>query len=297
VCLIAFALHASPRWPLVIAANRDEYRNRPTLPLAPWVADGGMQIVSGRDGRAGGTWMGITPAGRVAFLTNVRGPALARPALRSRGELVLRWLKSDTGVTAWSADVAAGDYDGCNLVVGDWRSGEWAWLSNRAPGGGASQPPSSPQGWASRRLSPGIYGLSNASLDTPWPKTQALTHALDNAMAAACAQGGEAAFRDAPLWSALASRQPAADGCLPRTGVPLEMERSLSSAFVDVPERAYGTRSSTVLVASALPSGELQLEVEEVSHSTTGPEPAPLPWRPGAREALRWPAHGPGGSA
>ena len=93
MCLIAFALHASSRWPLVIAANRDEFLDRPTVPLARWKTPSGQAVVSGRDLRAGGAWFGITPGGRIAFLTNVReGDSLVAP--RSRGELVTRWLAS-----------------------------------------------------------------------------------------------------------------------------------------------------------------------------------------------------------
>ena len=93
MCLIAFAINASSRWPLVIAANRDEYIERPTTPLTRWKTSSGETIISGRDLRAGGAWFGVTPGGRIAFLTNVR-EADALPAPRSRGELVTQWLQS-----------------------------------------------------------------------------------------------------------------------------------------------------------------------------------------------------------
>ncbi|MES2424138.1 MAG: NRDE family protein, partial [Pseudomonadota bacterium] len=91
MCLIALALGAHPRWPLVIASNRDEFRSRPAAPLAEWTADNGQPVLAGRDLRDGGTWLGVTPAGRVAMLTNVRRGEPQR-GVRSRGELPMRWL-------------------------------------------------------------------------------------------------------------------------------------------------------------------------------------------------------------
>ncbi|MDQ3060701.1 MAG: NRDE family protein [Pseudomonadota bacterium] len=117
MCLIAFAIGVSQRWPLVIAANRDEYLDRPTLALSRWRTASGQEIVSGRDLRAGGTWLGMTPGGRVAFLTNVRGPA-AQAAPRSRGELVTRWLETTQDAEGFVSTLAQTGalYGGFNLV-------------------------------------------------------------------------------------------------------------------------------------------------------------------------------------
>ncbi len=250
MCLIAFAISASPRWPLVIASNRDEFLDRPTLPLARWQAACGQEIISGRDLRAGGTWFGTTPGGRVAFLTNVR-EASPRAGQFSRGELVTRWLESSVDAACFFAVLPKDDgaYGGFNLVVGDIQRNDWAWLTNKSD--------AAVSGWQLQTLQPGVYGLSNAGLDTPWPKTVALKQSL----AAALADTGNnqnLANLQTSLWPALLNRQRAPWQQLPVTGVPLAMETALSSAFVDFPEHAYGTRSSTLLVADGI-HGETDL--------------------------------------
>ena len=229
MCLAAFAINASARWPLVIASNRDEFFDRPTLPLAQWQTSAGHTIISGRDMRAGGTWLGMTPCGRIALLTNVR--ELAPPLKpKSRGELVMRWLESrmDAGQLMMQTDSAA--YGGFNLVLGDLQTGAWTWVSNR---------PAS-RGLHTQVMGAGIYGLSNAALDTPWPKTLTLKTAMQEALASE---------HEAPLWAALANRSRAVIEQLPATGLPAALEAALSSAYVDAPERGYGTRCSTLLVA------------------------------------------------
>lgn len=256
MCLISFAIGASARWPLVIAANRDEFLDRPTLPLARWRTDAGTEVISGRDLRAGGTWMGLTPGGRLAMLTNVR-EAQRVTGEKSRGELVLRWLEGDMDAGQFLASTDPTAYGAFNLVLGDFQSSSspsWHWLSNQ-PG----------LDWQARELGPGLYGLSNGALDTPWPKTVALKQAMQSAL--------ESPTEDellASLWSALQDRQRASDPHLPRTGVPLPLERALSSVFVDFPEHGYGTRSSTVLVARAEKIELLELtwdiNVQEVTY-------------------------------
>lgn len=242
MCLVAFAINSSARWPLVIAANRDEFWERPTLPLGRWHSAAGQEIIAGRDLRGGGTWLGISPGGRVAFLTNVR-EAQPAAAPRSRGELVTRWLESsaDAGEFALALEQEGAAYGGFNLVLGDFQTSAWSWLSNRH--GGAST-------LHLQGLAPGVYGLSNAALNTPWPKTTALRRVLADALSDQADVLDPEALQ-ARLWTALASRERAPHAQLPATGVPLAMEEALSSAFVDFPERAYGTRSSTVLLASA----------------------------------------------
>ena len=273
MCLVAFAINASKRWPLVIASNRDEFFDRPTLPLARWQSAAGHSIVSGRDARAGGTWLGITPLGRVAFLTNVRQASLPGqppqpPFAKSRGELVMRWLEGRVTAAQFMVDTNSASYGGFNLVVGDWQTGQWSWISNRLfetdPDGSIAHRPKA-AGWCSRVLEPGVYALSNAALDTPWPKTLALKAALTRALGAADEAGLEK-----PLWDALDSRSYASTESLPDTGVSSELERALSSAYVDSPERGYGTRSSTVLVATPRTDAHIKkswdLEITEKSH-------------------------------
>lgn len=261
MCLVAFAINSSERWPLVIAANRDEFLSRPTLPLSRWHGASGQEIISGRDLQAGGTWLGITPGGRVAFLTNVR-EAQAPAAPRSRGELVTRWLEAsgDARDFARALEQDGAAYGGFNLVLGDFQRNAWSWLSNRH--GGTST-------LLLQGLAPGVYGLSNAALNTPWPKTTALQRVLADALTSQAHAPAPDALQ-ARLWTALASRDRAALEHLPATGVPQAMEQALSSAFVDVPERAYGTRSSTVLLACARDNREnvrrWDVQVQERTH-------------------------------
>lgn len=258
MCLIAFAIGASQRWPLVIASNRDEFLDRPTLPLARWHTATGTEIISGRDVRAGGSWLGVTPGGRVAMLTNVRDDQ-SRTGDKSRGELVTQWLESGLGVDAFIAQINAAAFGGFNLVLGDFQAGNWHWLSNK-PGPGLT----------SRPLAPGIYGLSNAALDTPWPKTVALKRALSAAL-----EASDLRSLQANLWSALQDRRRPGKDQLPSTGVPQAVEEALSSVFVDFPEHSYGTRCSTLLVAStvsATPAGPWDVRMQEATHNAGVPE-------------------------
>lgn len=270
MCLIALALGASERFPFVVAANRDEFLDRPTAPLALWQSPAGATVLSGRDLRDGGIWMGFAANGRFAMLTNVRDPLAQAPEQPiSRGGLALSWLESTLPVETWSETVQAARYAGFNLIVGDWQKKSCHYLSNQhifkpfkaapvikyeniATNFVASQMP-----WNS------ISGLSNAALNTPWPKTVALQSALRHAL-----EAKDQTSMTAQALQALASRELAADLALPSTGLPLEMERALSSAFVCHPQDAplYGTRSSLVAVFSA----EQGLQVTELTHSERG---------------------------
>lgn len=237
MCLAAIALDAHARFPLVIAANRDEFFAREAAPMAWWRA-GGTELLAGRDLSAGGTWFGLTRAGRLALLTNVREPARHNPDAPTRGTLVVDWLASGGDAAAFAAGLAPG-YNGFNLIAADLLSGGWHWISNRS---------ARPQ-----VLAAGIHALSNAALDTPWPKTTGLQAAL----AAALAQADTAEQLAALLFTALADPSPAPDEALPDTGVGLARERLLSPRFVRLPDPAhpgtavYGTRCATVLVREA----------------------------------------------
>lgn len=245
MCLIAFAIGASERCPLVIASNRDEFLDRPTLPLGRWKMDGGQEIISGRDLRAGGTWLGTSPQGRVAFITNVR-EAEPKVAAFSRGQLVTRWLESDTDAASFAAllEKDSPNYGGFNLVLGDVMRNEWTWMTNR--------PSVSLSGLHCQTLERGIYGLSNAALDTPWLKTLALKTALKVSLQQeAKADLQDDSWQD-PLWTSLANRVRSSIDNLPMTQSRQAMEAALSSAFVAFPEHGYGTRTSTLLVARSL---------------------------------------------
>ena len=260
MCLIAFAINATARWPLVVAANRDEFLDRPTLPLARWLTPLGQEVISGRDLRAGGTWLGMTPGGRLAFLTNVREPN-PQLAPRSRGELIMRWLEHDRDAADFFETLKAdnGAYAGFNLVLGDFQTNAWTWITNKSASDGA---------WQAQSLPPGVYGLSNAQLDTPWPKTVELKRALKTVLLAGPTPLGPEQLQT-PLWTALANAERATPAQLPITGVAPEVELALSSAFVDFPEHGYGTRSSTVLLAGAHAGPGAQrwdVQIEERTH-------------------------------
>ena len=283
MCLIAFTIGASARWPLVIAANRDEFLDRPTLPLARWKTPKGHDIISGRDLRAGGAWFGVTPGGRIAFLTNVR-EAEPVAAVRSRGELVTRWLESrgdaDDFLSRLAADPTA--FAGFNLVIGDFGGNQWHWVTNR--------PSEAHQAnvMYAEALKPGIYGPSNAALDSPWPKTRQLKSVLNQSLQANDPTGNLQALQT-DLWQALGSRERASASNLPATGIALAREEALSSAFVEMPEFAYGTRSSTLLMACAEPGG-WAVQMEEREHLRTAApagQAADPNWQ-ARRENLHW---------
>lgn len=222
MCLILLAWQAHPDYPMVVAANRDEFFSRRTAEADFWGDASG--VLAGRDLEAGGTWLGVTRKGRFAALTNYRDPARNKAGAPSRGELVSRFLTGLQSPEAYSAELesCAGRYNGFNLVFGD-PSGIWC-FSNCGEG--------------ERRLAPGIYGLSNHLLDTPWPKVARGKSALNAALGALP--------DERPLFALLRDDSIAPDEALPRTGVSLEWERLLSAAFVRMP--GYGTRSATVLL-------------------------------------------------
>ncbi len=256
MCLAAFALNAHPRFPLVIAANRDEFFARPAAAMAWWQA-GSTKVLAGRDLEAGGTWFGLTRAGRLALLTNVREPGRQVADAPSRGALVVDWLSSSAQAPAFMAGLDGG-YNGFNLVTADLARGDWHWFSNRKAG--------------PVELLPGLHALSNAALDTPWPKTVGLKAEL--ALALDGATSTTALLRR--LLDSLADAAPAPDATLPDTGVGLARERLLSPRFVRMPgptgdgAAIYGTRCSTVLVTQVDPDGRRQTVVVERSVDAGG---------------------------
>jgi uncharacterized protein with NRDE domain len=211
----------------VVAANRDEQHDRASAPFAAW--PDAPQVLGGRDLAAGGTWLGLTATGRFAAVTNVREPRLPAVAARSRGALAAEFLRGSLSAPQMASTVLAEaeTYGPFNLLLSDGTT--LLHLSNR----------SSPQ---MAEVTPGVHGLSNASLDTPWPKTRRLVAALDSW----CAKP-EPTLE--PLFAALADDTPADDEALPDTGVGLALERLLSPAFIRGPR--YGTRASTVLYLGA----------------------------------------------
>ncbi len=224
MCLLLIALKTHPAYKLILLANRDEYYDRPTCPAAFW--DDAPFLLAGKDLQGGGTWLGVTRKGRIAAVTNYRDPASVRESAPSRGRLVSNFLLGQQGPLEYldKVDQEAGKYNGFNLIIGD--QGQLFWYSNRGDG--------------VRALSPGIYGLSNYLLDTPWPKVVRGKDALTRLLS------GQRAPSLEELFHILADRTIPDDASLPHTGVELEWERILSPIFIVSP--TYGTRSSTVLL-------------------------------------------------
>ena len=222
MCLIFVAWRAHRDYPVVVAANRDEFFARPTAPAGFWSE--APHILAGQDLEAGGSWMGITRSGRFAALTNYRDPAQMRSGVPSRGGLVANFLAGNASPQDYLDQIApiARQCNGYNLLVGD---GESLWWSSNV-------------GEVSRQLAPGVYGVSNHLLDTPWPKVGAGKTALSRAIENLPDENG--------LFELLRDDSLHPDEHLPQTGVPLDWERLLSAAFVKSP--TYGTRSSTVFI-------------------------------------------------
>lgn len=224
MCLIAFDHRPGTAVPLRLVANRDEFHARPAAALAAW--DDAPAIVGGRDLEAGGSWLAVHRDGRFAAVTNVRDPALAVDAdAPSRGALVRRALECED-LAGWLDALAAGEalrHAGFNLLAGD---GQGLWHLHRGR-----------ERLRLRRVSPGLHGLSNAELDTPWPKLIAARQGL--------ATGLHRGDWPQGALAALGDPREAEDGQLPDTGVGLELERRLSAAFIL--GRDYGTRATTWL--------------------------------------------------
>jgi len=221
MCLILIAWQGHAKHRCVIAANRDELHSRPTAAAQWWPSQ--PPILAGRDLSAGGTWLGMTRSGRFAALTNYRGTAERRTDAPSRGTLLTSILTSAGSIfqTLEYLRSVSADYNGFNLLFSD---GERLAVYESVRGAG-------------RELEPGIYGLSNDLLDTPWPKVQTAKSRLSLALS-------NLETTD-PVLALLRDDSIAPDDQLPRTGISLEWERLLSSAFVRAPD--YGTRCSTVV--------------------------------------------------
>lgn len=223
MCLLVVAWRAHPRYRAVVAANRDEFHARPTAPMARW--PDAPPILAGRDLQAGGTWLGLDSRRRFGLVTNFRELARPRHTAPSRGRLVPGFLASPLSAPTYldTLETDAQGYAGFNLLLGDGE--QLFYASNRAER-------------FARPLEPGLHGLSNHLLDTPWPKVARGKSALTVAL--------QALPDEAALFALLRDDRVAPDEALPRTGISLEWERLLSAAFVRMP--GYGTRSSTVLL-------------------------------------------------
>ncbi len=227
MCLILVAINQHERYPLIIGANRDEYYGRPTNPAGFWAE--APDVIAGRDLKSGGTWLGITRAGRWAAVTNYREPPLADPAAyRSRGDLVRTYLTNSVQTQEYVAQVAgrAQEFAGFSLLLGD--PDGVTYVSNRDADVVS--------------LQHGLFGLSNGCFDEAWPKVAAGKRRLGELL-------HQAHIDPDDLLALLADRTLAAPEELPDTGIGRERERLLSSAFVVSPD--YGTRSSTAIIVSS----------------------------------------------
>jgi uncharacterized protein with NRDE domain len=234
VCLVALALHQHPRFPLVLASNRDEFFERPTAPMGWWPAEGDApRLLAGRDLQGGGTWLGLGAQGRLALVTNVRDASLQRVDAPSRGALVPAWLASDEAFEPHWERLDASRYSGFNLIAADVTRDDWFWAGSRG---------------APHRIGPGVHGVSNARLDTPWPKVVRLKQALAEALQPDALATDDLEGLTRSLFDALGDRRPAPDASLPATGVPLALERELSPAFIHTHDGRYGTRCSTLVI-------------------------------------------------
>ncbi len=221
MCLLVFALHTHPRLPLIVAGNRDEFHERPTQ-AASWWADN-RNIVGGRDLRAGGTWLAVHRNGRFAAVTNHRDAHRESAGLRSRGGLVTGFLEAEAGALEYLDSIEGDAYAGFNLLVADGRSA--AYLSNR--------------GAVMRELPPGIYGLSNATLDEPWTKVTRSKSKLAGLIS-------EDNVDETSLFRLLLDRQKASADEVQTNGLSFAMAHALTAPFIVHPD--YGTRCSTVVM-------------------------------------------------
>lgn len=244
MCLLIFAHQATEQHPLIIAANRDEFHARPTRAAGLWPEH--PALLAGQDLEQGGTWMGITRAGRFAAITNYRDPIQTRAAPLSRGELPLNFLIGKAPPEQYLASLqnSAAQYAGFNLLVGDTRS-LWYFANSDADN--------------PRELPPGLYGLSNARLDTPWPKVASGKRKL-------AALIKEARLEHDHLETLVSDTRTAPVDALQAFGMGSEMEQALSAQFIITP--AYGTRSTTTLLTHT--NGDIHWR--ERSFDNTGAE-------------------------
>lgn len=224
MCIILLAHQAHLEYPLILAANRDEFYERPTAQANFWTD--APDTLAGRDLERGGTWLGVTRTGRISAVTNYREPVAKKQGAPSRGALVTDFLSGDEEPDQYLSELSrhASIYNGFNLIVGTAR--KLSYFSNRAD---------EPQ-----EIGPGVHGVSNHLLDTPWPKVERGREALSRIIA----REGKLSIED--IFKVLADDARAGDDALPETGVGLDLERVLSPLFIAT--ALYGTRSSTVVL-------------------------------------------------
>jgi len=221
MCLVVLAFKQDPLYPLIVAGNRDEFHSRPSQPADWWPDKPG--VVGGRDLQAGGTWLALHRNGRFATVTNYRDAQYERAGLRSRGHLVTDFVQSELAPTDYLQQIDGSGYAGFNLLVADGRC--LAYLSNRDTG--------------MQELPAGIYGLSNATLDTPWAKVERSKAALATLL-------GEDKVNETELLRILDDRRRGPLAEVNADRLPFSTAHALTAPFITLPD--YGTRCSTVVL-------------------------------------------------
>lgn len=224
MCLIIFAWNVHPEYPLVLTANRDEFYARPTAPATFWENE--PNILAGKDLQAGGTWMGVTKSGRFAAVTNYRDPANIRESAKSRGNIPTSFLASRQHPEDYLKELKeeATEYNGFNALL---LQGEDLYHFSNYEG-------------KINRLKPGIYGLSNALLDTPWPKVVATKAAFQSQLSKN--------FELDDLIRLMQNEETYSEELLPKTGIPLEWEKAVSASCIRTEK--YGTCCTTAITLS-----------------------------------------------
>lgn len=229
MCLILFAWKTQQDFPLVVAANRDEWHRRPAAAAAWWSAH--PDLLAGQDLQAYGTWLGVTRAGKFAAITNFREPSQNKSNSPSRGQFAVDFLSGQKSPREYLEELAthASDYNGFNLLLADRENMFYfSSVENRI-----------------EQVAPGVHGLSNRALDTAWPKVEIGRSSMGAALEAQMPEG----TLSERLLSILSNDTRPADAALPDTGVGLDWERKLSSALIASDD--YGTRCSTIFIRSA----------------------------------------------
>ncbi len=246
MCLIIIAFQADPRYPLVVAANRDEFFTRETAQADFWTGESTtQQVLAGRDLVAGGTWLGICRSGRFAAVTNIRDPSQTEPGSRSRGELCRNFLAGEESPQQYCDSLKPdfAEFAGYNLLIGDASS--LIYVNNQQE--------------KICEVEPGIHGLSNGLLNSSWPKVEQGRRSLQTLL------GAKQELSTDQLIAMMNDRSQAADIDLPDTGVAIELERKLSSAFIQNTERHYGTLCSSAVIFDD--SGEIRFSEQNYDES------------------------------
>ena len=242
MCIAVFQWKPYSETPLLLAANRDEHFDRPTEAMHWWPQ---KNVLAGRDLKANGAWLGVTRHGGFALVTNIRNLALRRTGAPSRGDIVRQYLEEAPSASEFVATLAtkANQYEGFNFLCGSIsKSTRELWFLN------SSEP-------TARLLDSGLYALSNATLDTPWPKITRIKAGFRHALAE-----HDLTAQNDRLFRLLGNTTQVPDRDLPHTGISLDWERNLSS--ISVRREGYGTRASTVLRI-----GNGRASVTELNHS------------------------------